>query len=173
VAPADEEALLDEARATEELRALVPALGSIPLNLSGLIVPVFSGLAAVVTVRFMGAQTVSLEHARAALFAHPDLAPADAVDLGAEDDEGNDEGDDSRSQARTAPRPEGAADDGDKDVGGAASLRDAVDSDAVRVQTPRVTPDGSLRLVVMADPLHRTAAACESIIAGWLAEARD
>jgi aspartate-semialdehyde dehydrogenase len=162
VSPALEDAVLDEGRAGDELRALLPALEGVPLNLVPVLVPAFSGLSAVLTVRFVEAP--SLERVRGVLLAHPDLAPAETAAL---DDEDAEDDDVDAAAAPTSRRETSTSD------GGPASLRDTVDHDAVRVQAPHLGADGALRLVVMADPLHRTAAACEAILARWLAEAAD
>ncbi len=165
VAPAQDEALLAEGTAADELLALLPALASVPIGIVPVLVSAFSGLAAVLTVRFR--ETPSLARAEAALLAHPDVEAAAALrdldDVDLEDD------DDSDAAPTGRPAPT-AAEDGAR---GAAGLRDALDSDAVRVSSPSLGADGALRVVVMADPLHRTAAACETIIARWLAEASD
>lgn len=191
VAPPREDAMVDEGRAADELRALLPDLAGIPLNLLPVVVPAFSGLSAVLTVRFVEAP--SLERARSALLAHPDLAPAESASFADEGDDEEAEGDGWPARAQARPEVLGATAAGSSpddrrsphpvrpDAGappsdltdGPASMRDAVDSDPVRVQAPHLGPDGALRLILMADPLHRTAVACETILARWLAEAAD
>jgi aspartate-semialdehyde dehydrogenase len=166
VTPSREDALLGEGLAADELRALVPALAAVPINVTPVLVSAFSGLVAVVTVRFR--DPPSIARAESALLSHPDIEAAAAP---AGDDDLGDDLDDEGAEAAPAGPTMTATTPADSD--GVAGLRDALDSDAVRVTSPTLGPDGALRVVVMADPLHRTAVACGHIIAGWLAEASD
>jgi aspartate-semialdehyde dehydrogenase len=155
IATANEDAMVDEAYATAALRALFPDLAATPVNLVTLQAGVFSGLAVVATLRF--ASPPNLATLATAFESHPDLARADVV--------GNETFDDEEPDEETPAAPEV-----DEEEPGSASLRDAIDSDAVRFQPPTIGPDGAVRVVLLADPLHRAALVCQTLLAAWMDE---
>lgn len=154
-AEAPEDALFDEATAAGELVQLLPSLRSVPIGVQTLWAGAFSGLALSVTLRFSSAPAI--ETLMAALVAHPDLEPAASTLPDDDEEDGDDAGDDT---------PQGGDDGVPGD--GVVALRDALDADPVRFQRPTLGPDGAVRLVLMADPLHRTAVACQKLVSIWL-----
>lgn len=159
-APPPEDVLVDEAHTTAALRALLPALGHVPVNLTTVFAGAFSGLCVVATLRF--ATTPSIVAVEKAIGAHPDLEVADTTpELDIDEDEID-------GLTVGGQLPTVAGDDDNDD--GPASLRDTLDSDCVRYQKPTLGPDGAVRIVLFADPLHRTAVACQSLISAWIDE---
>jgi len=163
-APAPDDHLLDEAHTVDGLRQLFPDLGPVPVNVTTIWAGAFSGLAAVATLRF--AETPSLETFTAALHAHPDCEPA-ASALSIDDDDFDLDGDEDPTVALPAPSDAFSATD-ETDI--PVALRDALDSDCVRFQRPTMGSDGSIRVIAMADPLHRTAIAAQALATLWMAD---
>jgi len=152
VVPPPGSAVLFEARTLSELRRLVGGLDPVVIELQPLWIAAFSGLAVVLHLEFEGAvDALSLEKV---LDAHPDLELGPAPDEPSLDEPDDDE------PALDIEVPD--------DEPEALSLRDTLESDKVRVATPLF--DGrNVRLVLMADPLHRTAAAATSLLIQWMA----
>ncbi len=170
IAPSGSDAVVLEARAIDDLVRLIPALGAKPggptIAIQPLWVPVFSGLALTITLRF--ASPVSVDAVTRALRSHPDLELALATE--------------NRADAANAPvaeaRDDGAdaepdaSDDLDEDAidaPDALGLRDTVDRDPVRLNHPVAGAPHEIRLVAMADTLHRTALAAQLMLAAWQA----
>jgi aspartate-semialdehyde dehydrogenase len=156
VVPPPGSAVLFEAKATSELRRLVAGLDKVGIELQPLWIAAFSGVAMVLHLEFEGrVDPLSLEKV---LDSHPDL------ELGSGDE-----------PAVEAPEPDDDELELDIEVPDEAteatealSLRDTLDSDKVRIAPP-IFNGHDVRLVLMADPLHRTAAAATSLLVQWMA----
>jgi len=151
IAPAPAVMVLFEAHAVDELRGLVPRLGPTPIELQPIWIPAFSGIVVSLQLRFDGdLDPLLLERV---LAAHPDL------DLGRDDDPQ----DEDRTEADEGDQPAVTQDDPE-----ALSLREVTDRDEVRVGTP-IHGERSVRLVLMADPIHRTAQVAATLLKRWMA----
>lgn len=159
VVPPPGSAVLYEAKASSELRRLVSGLDAVRIELQPLWIAAFSGIAAVLHLEFDGpVDALALEKV---LDAHPDLELGPGDDAPTLDDETDDAEDDGLDLDIEVP-------DDATEASEALSLRDTLDSDKVRIAPPLF--DGpNLRLVLMADPLHRTAAAATSLLVQWMA----
>lgn len=166
VAPAPGDAVLFEAQAVDELRRLVPALGAVPITLQPVWIAAFSGLVVTLELRF-DAPVDAATLARL-VAVHPDLDDGSAsrdtadADLAPEDTLDEDDALDEDASA-----PEAAPADTSLAPSDALSLRDVVDQDQVRVGPPTLG-DGTVRLTLMADPLHRTALAVSTLLSRWM-----
>lgn len=180
VAPPLEAAVVIEDRAAAELRRLVPAIGLAPVEITPIWIAAFSGLVATVSLRF--AADVDPAALARVLDAHPDLERTDEAGQDAGDahdaDDPHDEGDAHDPHNGSHGRHGADADPDDDDPtasrtagateAGALSLREVLDSDSVRFAMPLLGPK-SARIVLMADPLHRTAVAASTLLARWIA----
>lgn len=168
IAPPTDEVVVFADRTGAELRRLVPALGDARVEVFPIWVPAFSGLTLSVTLQF--AAPVSPEALRTAIAAHPDLAfdmpevdPPDedtdaeapsALDLDDPDAEGEDS---AEAPPEPVPMPEGGLD-----------LRGLLERGDVRASTPLISGT-TARLVLMANPIERTALAATSLLVRWMA----
>lgn len=164
IAPPTEDAVLFEARTQTELAALLPTLAGIPLELTPIWIAAFSGLVASLHLRF----TADVDPALLGrvLAAHPDLT------LGGDEGGAMSSVDDLEPTLTSEPSPdtdtEAAQDPAAVDDPAALSLRAVLDSERVHLTTPLVS-GRSVRLVAMADPIHRTAQAVVTLLARWFA----
>jgi len=166
VAPPTDSSVLFEAQVAGELRRLVPALGDIPIELTPIWIAAFSGIVASLHLRF--ASDVDPTTLNTLLSAHPDLTRDDGDEV-----TGNGDGSDIYDlDASEGTPPETDDDDGDDDAPrddpAALSLRSVMDSERIRVGAP-LFGKNSVRLVLMADPIHRTADAVSTLLARWMA----
>lgn len=168
VAPSPDEVVLWSDRVTAELLALVPGSAGLAVDIAPLWVPSFAGLALSLTLRFES--PVSGEALRGVLSAHPELAfgmpgegegqipeASDDLDPSADDEDPEDGADEPSEEPAL---PELAAD--------AMSLRTILERGDVRVSTPIVSGHAA-RLVLMADPIERTAQAATTLLMRWMA----
>lgn len=173
IAPPTDEVVVFADRTGAELRRLVPALGDARVEVFPIWVPAFSGLTLSVTLQFSA--PVSPEALRTAIGAHPDLAfdmpevdPADedndtdAPEALAPYDGEDTDGEDAISPETPAPPeptpvPEGGLD-----------LRGLLERGDVRASTPLISGT-TARLVLMANPIERTALAATSLLVRWMA----
>ncbi len=157
IAPAPDSAVLFEARTASELRRLLPAFAARRLEVQPIWIPAFSGLCLSVTLHFQSRpDPVGFEKA---LAAHPDLSLGEVVR--AASDAEVEEVDDLEGAIETDT-------DAGRDDPDALSLRDSLERDDVRVSTPLYGPDGSVRVVLMADPIARTAFAASTLLTRWM-----
>jgi aspartate-semialdehyde dehydrogenase len=159
VAPSQEATVLFEARTEGELRALVPALGHIPIALQPIWIGAFSGLVVSLHLSFERALGATERAAAMRLLAaHPDLGEHKR-----EPDEpvGDEETDEPPTEALAGE--EAAGEDPE-----ALSLRDAIETEPVHLSRP-LFAERSLRLVLMADPLQRTAQSVITLLQRWMA----
>lgn len=153
VAPPTDDVVLFESNTAAELKTLVPALGDATIELMPIWIAAFSGIVVSVHLRF--ADDIDGVAIAKLLAAHPDLREEaqtpEAEDVDVDDDEPDED------------QPESSADDP-----AALSLRSVLDTDGIHVGTP-LFGKRSVRLVLMADPIHRTAQAASTILARWMA----
>ena len=156
VAPSIDAAVVPEDRAAAELRRLVAPLGEATIEITPIWIAAFSGLVATVSLHF--ADDVPPMALARVLDAHPDLEAADEADAAAPDNAGPPEadGDDEPEETESAPAEPGVI-----------SLRDVLDRDPVRYGTPLFGRRG-VRVVLMADPIHRTATATSTLLTRWM-----
>jgi aspartate-semialdehyde dehydrogenase len=159
IAPPPAQAVLFEGRTTSELRRMFPTLGDRHIEVAPIWIPAFSGLCLSVTLHFEGCpDPVGLEKV---LAAHPDLSlPGDTDEP--ELDEGVE-----LLEPEDSDEPEGAPSVPEDPQ--ALSLRDSLERDDVRLSAPLYGPDGSVRVVLMADPIARTAVAASTLLTRWMA----
>jgi len=168
VAPPTDASVLFEAQVASELRRLVPTLGDIPIELTPIWIAAFSGIVASLHLRFAG--DVDPATLTKLLAAHPDLVRDDG-------DEANGGGNGDGSDIYDLDEPaapeldadgDSTADDAPRDDPAALSLRSVMDSERIRVGAP-LYGKHTVRLVLMADPIHRTAAAVSTLLTRWMA----
>lgn len=167
IAPPPEDTVLFENRTQTELGALLPTLAAASLELTPIWIAAFSGLVATVHLRF--ADDVDPASLTRALSAHPDLSLGPAADDDASASAPGD--DDAADPSAVETEPEAAGSEADASPGDdptALSLRAVLDSERVHLSTPLVS-GRSVRLVAMADPIHRTAQAATTLLARWFA----
>ncbi len=153
VAPPTDDVVLFESNTAAELKALVPALGDATIELMPIWIAAFSGIVVSLHLRF--AQDVDGAAITQVLAAHPDLreeAQTPEVDVDLDEEEVSEE----EAAASSADDP------------AALSLRSVLDTDRIHVGTP-LFGKRSARLVLMADPIHRTAQAASTLLARWMA----
>ena len=157
IGPSTDDTVLFEARATSELRRLCSALGDARIELQPIWIPSFSGICASVSLRFDA--PVDPGVFQRVLAAHPELAFGMPIEVPADDIDDTDDLEPDEAPAEVEPpMPE--------DV---LSLRGVLERHDVRVSTPLFGPDGSVRVVLMADPIERTAQAAATILMKWMA----
>jgi aspartate-semialdehyde dehydrogenase len=173
IAPPTEEVVVFADRTAAELRRLVPALGDARVEVFPIWVPAFSGLTLSVTLHFAAA--VPPEALRKAIAAHPDLAfdmpevdppdedpDTDALELEPVDGDDLDfDPDDAASVAAIASEPTLVPE-------GGLDLRGLLERGDVRASTPLISGT-TARLVLMANPIERTALAATSLLVRWMA----
>lgn len=167
IAPSADETVLFEARAMSELKRLFAGLDQVRLELQPLWIPAFAGIALSVSLRFEAA--VDPAAFLRVVTAHPELtlgAPTEAAPGEPEADDDLVEPDGVEPDAA----PDGAeTDDGEANVDpDAASLRAMLERRDVLVSTPLFGADGSVRVVLMADPIERTAQAITTLLLRWM-----
>lgn len=166
IAPPTDEVVVFADRTAAELRRLVPSLGDARVEVFPFWVPAFSGLSLSVTLHFAG--PVDPQALRRAIATHPDLAfdmPAtepEDVELEPEDLEADLDIDPDTSttleQAAVVPSiAEGGLD-----------LRGLLERGDVRASTPLISGT-TARLVLMANPIERTALAATTLLVRWMA----
>lgn len=166
IAPPTEEVVVFADRTAAELRRLVPSLGDARVEVFPVWVPAFSGLSLSVTLHFAG--PVDPQALRRAIATHPDLAfdmPAtepEDVELEVEDlDVDLDIDPDTSTTLEQAAVVPGIAE-------GGLDLRGLLERGDVRASTPLISGT-TARLVLMANPIERTALAATSLLVRWMA----
>lgn len=170
VAPPTDTSVLFEAQVASELRRLVPALGDIPIELTPIWIAAFSGIVASLHLRF--ASDVDPATLTTLLSAHPDLVRDDGDEAEGANGDGSDIYDLGEADPDAPPEldedGDSTADDAPRDDPAALSLRSVMDSERIRVGAP-LFGKNTVRLVLMADPIHRTADAVATLLTRWMA----